>query len=333
MPETGKALDPALREYLDEQAAIAPNLVAMLDPQRVKAVREGMPRALASRTSIPGLPNKVRQRDLTAAGRPARLYLPEEEAAPGPLPYLVYLHGGGWVGGTLATHDPFCCLLSEAAGIVILSVDYRQPPEFPYPAALDDALAAIHWAVAHAAEFGADPARLAVGGDSAGGNLAAAAVNRVSAESSNVNVSAQVLLYPATDSPDAGSPSYEENATGYGLTAEAMRWFWRQYGPGVATNDPDAFPLRRDPLPTLPPTLVATAGYDVLRDEGFAYAEKLRAAGVVVTHLHTPEMHHNFPVHPGSVSRFPQSMTALSEVAGWLRATLGNPLRGSLRTT
>ena len=116
--------------------------------------------------------------------------------------------------------------------------------------------------------------------------------------------------------------SYIENATGYGLEANIMRWFWQQYAPGVSPADPDVSPLQLHNLPALPPTLVTTAEYDVLRDEGLAYAQKLEAAGVAVTHLHAPDMHHNFPVHPGTVTRFPQCDAALAGIAGWLRTTL-----------
>jgi acetyl esterase len=135
---------------------------------------------------------------------------------------------------------------------------------------------------------------------------------------------ALLLLYPITDSPGAGHGSYLENATGYGLEANMMRWYWQQYAPRVSPDDPDVSPLQLHKLPALPPTLLATAEYDVLRDEGLAYARKLEEAGVVVTRLHSPDMHHNFPVHPGTVARFPQGDAALAHIAGWLRATLAH---------
>jgi acetyl esterase len=146
--------------------------------------------------------------------------------------------------------------------------------------------------------------------------------NRLSAAGEAHALRALLLLYPVTDSPQAGHASYTENATGYGLEADAMRWFWQQYAPGVSPSDPDASPLQLHNLPALPPTLVATAEYDVLRDEGLAYAQKLEAAGIAVSRLHAPDMHHNFPVHPGTVARFPQCDAALSQIASWLRATL-----------
>jgi acetyl esterase len=314
-------IDGALRRFLDEQAIAFGPPQAMTDEARVRMVRERMMRALESRTSIPGLPNRVQTRDVEIKpGLTARLFHPP--AAAGPLPVLVYQHGGGWVAGSVATHDPFCRLLCEAAGVIILSVEFRPAPENPYPAAVEDALDAVRWAGQHAADWGGDPSRLAVGGDSAGANLAAVAANKLSASGQGPAVRALLLLYPVTDHPSANHPSFTENATGYGLEANGMRWFWDQYAPGVSPADPDASPLRLPKLQALPPALVATAEYDVLRDEGIAYAQKLEAAGVAVTHLHAPDMHHNFPVHPGTVGRFPQSKTALIAFAAWLRSTL-----------
>jgi len=316
-----KAIDPALRRFLDEQAAALGAPPEMTDEARTRMLRQRMVRALESRTSIPGLPNQVELRQVEiASGLLARLYTPPR--AEGLLPVLVYLHGGGWVAGSVATHDPFCRLLSGAAEVIIASIEYRMAPEHPYPAAVDDTLTAVQWADQHAEEWGGDVTRLGLGGDSAGANLAAVAANRLCATAAKHPLRALLLLYPVTDSPQAGHPSYVENAAGYGLEANIMRWFWQQYAPGVSPADPDVSPLQLHKLPALPPTLVATAEYDVLRDEGLAYAQKLEAAGVAVTHLHAPDMHHNFPVHPGTVARFPQCNAALTHIAGWLRATL-----------
>lgn len=314
-----KPLDPALKQYLDEIAATSPAVpTAPETPANRRAV---MNRALESRTRIPGLPNRVETRDLTiTARRTARLYTPPEAALP--LPVLLYMHGGGWVVGSIATHDPFCRLLCEAAGIQILSIDYRLAPEYPFPAALNDTLAAWHWLVEHANEIGGNQQRLAVGGDSAGANLAAVTANRLSAAEDTVQPAAQLLLFPVTDHPGAGHASYTEYAKGCGLDASVMSWFWDQYVPGVSAADPNVSPLRLGKVRALPPTFVATAEHDPLRDEGIAYAEKLRAAAVAVTHTHYPDMHHNFPVHPGTVARFPQSNKAPNEFASWLIKTL-----------
>lgn len=324
-----KPLDPNLRAFLDEQAADAPDLTKLSDPKRTEAARARLRSALKSRDTIPGLPNEVHTRDLKIANdRPARLYHPPHSGSV-MRPLLVYLHGGGWVAGSLETVDPFCRLFAYAAGIAILSVDYRQPPEHRFPAALDDTLAAFHWAAEHANELGIHPAYLALGGDSAGGNLAAVASNILAATPHAPQPRAQLLLYPVADHPSANHRSYEENATGVGLTAESMRWFWSQYARDVDPAEPALSPLRLDPIPSLPPTLIATAEYDVLRDEGCAYAEKLQHAGVVTTHIHAPDMNHDFPVSPATVNRFPQCETTLNHIAGWLRATLGAPLPAS----
>jgi acetyl esterase len=316
-----KPIDQALRRFLDEQAAASGVPGEMTDEARTRMVRRRMVRALESRTSIPGLPNQVEMRQLEiASGLLARLYTPP--AVEGLLPMLVYLHGGGWVAGSVATHDPFCRLLSRAAGVIIASIEYRMAPEHPYPAAVDDTLTAVEWGHQHGKEWGGDVNRMALGGDSAGANLAAVAANRLCAADQEYPLHALLLLYPITDSPEAGHGSYLENATGYGLEADMMRWYWQQYAPGLSPDDPGVSPLQLHKLPALPPTLLATAEYDVLRDEGLAYVKKLEAAGVAVTHLHTPDMHHNFPVHPGTVARFPQSNAVLINIAGWLRTTL-----------
>jgi acetyl esterase len=312
-----KPIDPALRRYLDAMLASMPAPRPMSDAERVALVRAGMVQALEQRDGIKGLPNAAASAELTIrGGLAARLYRPSRLQRPA---LMVYFHGGGWVAGSVSTLDPFCRLLAEAAGVALLSVEYRLAPEHPFPAPLDDALHALSWAAAHAEGLGFDG--VAVGGDSAGANLAAAAANRLGA---SVPLRAQLLLYPVTDHPAAAHASYSDNATGYGLEAAAMRWFWQQYAPGVSPDNPDISPLRQAQLPALPPTLVATAEYDVLRDEGVAYVRKLAAAGVAVTHLHAADMQHNFPATPGTVMRFPQSEEALDDIAAWLRAVLDN---------
>ena len=323
----------AVRRLLDEQAAAAGRPPAIsTNEERVRMARGFMVRTLESRTSIDGLPNGVETRNLEIVpGLSARVYLPPNVAKPTPM--LVYLHGGGWVAASVAIFDPFCRLLSEAAAATIVSVEYRLAPEHPYPAALEDALTAIRWAAEHAQDLGGDSSRLSLGGDSAGANLAAVTANRLCADRSKLGLSrearsttgglrALMLLYPVTDHPTANHPSYSENASGYGLDANLMRWFWTQYAPNVSATDPDVSPLHLTNVPALPPTLVATAEYDILRDEGIAYAEKLKATGVAVTHLHSPDMGHNFPATPNLVGRFPECRRALAEIADWLRATL-----------
>ncbi|MCZ6627965.1 MAG: alpha/beta hydrolase, partial [SAR324 cluster bacterium] len=207
---------------------------------------------------------------------PARLYGPE---AAGALPLLVYLHGGGWVMGSLDTHDGACRRLAAQAGCLVVSVDYRLAPEHKFPAAVDDSVAAVEWIAAHAQELGANPARLAVGGDSAGGTLAAVCC-QVARERSGPPIALQLLIYPAT-TMDFGTPSMKEHGEGQLLTLRGMQWFWDHYlnDPAEAEN-PLVSPLKAHNLAALPPAHVVTCGYDPLRDEGEAYAKRLREAGV-----------------------------------------------------
>jgi acetyl esterase len=318
-----RLIDAALRRFLDDQAAASAGPVRSAEDARARMVRQ-----LESR-SVPGLPNGVESRDETiprrdGTGLPIRVYTPAGLVSTRrSLPVLVHLHGGGWVAGSIETHDPFCRLLAALAGISIVAVEYRLAPEYPHPAALDDAETVLQWTAAHAAEWGADAERLTLGGDSAGGHLAAVVAMRRLLGRVTPPLRALLLLYPVTDHPSGHHGSYAENGTGYGLEAETMRWYWGLYAPDADPDDPAISPLRGPVFPELPPTLVATAQYDVLRDEGMAYARKLQDSGVAVTHLHAPDMSHNFPVGPATVARFPQSDRALAEIAAWLRRTLG----------
>ncbi len=328
---TRAPIDPALRALLDEQvAALAAlgSLETMTDRERVQLRRSLMLRALASRTSIAGLPNEVEARELildeAAVPLRARLYLPFGVTKPPPL--LVYVHGGGWVAGSIETHEPFCRLLCAGSKVAILSIDYRLAPEHHYPAALEDTLGALRAAARCASDWGHDERRVGLGGDSSGANLAAVAAHR-SCAAHETALQALLLLYPVTDHPSRHHPSYSENASGYGLEAGLMRWFWDQYAPGISSDDPNASPLRIEHPPRLPPTLVTTAEYDVLRDEGIAYARKLQGAGVAVTHLHAPDMHHNFPVHPATVARFPQCRSTLAQIAACALLCVGRSRR------
>jgi acetyl esterase len=321
MTRERKPIDAALKRFLDETAPAAPILQQPTAAARVEMARALMLQARNRRVEIPGLPNRVETHEVTIGdGLTGRMYTPPDGTRP--LPALVFAHGGGWVVGSVETHDPFCRLLSEAADIIVLSVEFRRAPEHPFPAALDDMLAAYRWAAAHTESFGADTKRLMLGGDSAGGNLAAVAANRICATNEIVHPAGLMLLYPVTDHPSANHVSYTENAAGYGLEASVMRFFWQQYASGVSPDDTNISPLRLATVPSLPPTLVATAEYDPLRDDGIAYAKKLAKAGIAVTHMHAADMHHNFPVHPGTVARFPQSVAALDEFAQWTRETV-----------
>ena len=210
---------------------------------------------------------------------PVRVYTPEGD---GPFPVLVYIHGGGFVIGSLDDYEPVCQELCSRVGCVVVSVDYRLAPEHPFPAAPDDAFAATQWVAGHAVELNADPARIAVGGDSAGGNLAAVVALRAR-EAGGPALVGQLLIYPTVQAGEV-TPSIEENAEGYLLTRADMEYFFNHYaGQETDLNNPDLAPLRSDNLGGLPPAWVRTCEFDPLRDEGEAYAQALEAAGVPVS--------------------------------------------------
>lgn len=223
-------------------------------------------------------PMMAKEIQIDAGGVPAVAYTPRGD---GPFPVLVFFHGGGWVIGDTDSHTPTCRELAARAGCVVVSLDYRLAPEHKAPAAVEDAIAATRWVLAHAGELDGDPQRVAVGGDSAGGNLAALVSQALPGE-----LALQLLIYPAVDL--TGSfPSVEENAEGYFLTKRAMEWFIGHYldGSDVAADDPTVSPWFADDavVAATAPALVITAEFDPLRDEGEAYAERLQRLGVPVT--------------------------------------------------
>jgi acetyl esterase len=220
---------------------------------------------------------------------PVRVYWPSDADN---LPIVVWFHGGGWVLGSLDTHDNHCRQLSDNVDAIVVSVDYRLAPESKFPAAVDDCIAAWNWVCEHATELGGDPRRVALGGDSAGGNLAAVAC-LIARERNLQQPRFQLLVYPVTDH-EFETPSIRENAVGYGLETEHMRWFFDHYS---RTDDDFAdwrlSPLRAD-LQGLPPALVVTAEYDPLRDQGEAYARKLADAGVATELIRADGLFHGF---------------------------------------
>ena len=240
---------------------------------------------------VPGVVAQPLQVDGAEGPLPARLYVPEGAPRPGPL--VVWFHGGGWVVGDLDSHDPVCRFLAHAAGIPVLAVDYRLAPEAPFPAAPLDALASFRWAVEHAVELGADPARVAVAGDSAGGNLAAV-VSLLAARDGGPAPAFQALVYPVTDL-SRKSESYRLFPTGYFLTEAQMDWYRDHYVPQPAQRtDPRVSPLLAEDLSGLAPAYVTVGGFDVLRDESVAYAQRLREAGVPTTLRLHPGLIHGF---------------------------------------
>ena len=222
-------------------------------------------------------------------GPPVRLYRPAGVERPAA---LVFAHGGGWVVGGLGSHDAVARALCSRAGIAVVAVDYRLAPEHPYPQPLEDVLSAVRWVAAAADELGVDGGRVAVGGDSAGGNLAAAAA--LAARDTGPALAAQLLVYPAVDIR-ASAPSYAQNADGYFLSATDMRWYWRQYaGDAPDVTDPLLSPLAAPSLAGLAAAVVVTAEYDPLRDEGDDYARRLEQDGVPVWHRCYPGLTHGF---------------------------------------
>jgi acetyl esterase len=247
--------------------------------------------------STPPAPAIGTVRDLAAEGPvgqiPLRLYRPAGVPEATRLPVYVYFHGGGWVIGDLESHDVLCRQLTAESGACVIAVDYRLAPEHKFPAAADDAWAATRWIAAHAVELGVDAARLAVGGDSAGGNLAAV-VALMAREAGGPAIALQVLIYPVTD-VGRESGSYTDFAEGYMLTRESMRWFTAHYlGRKEDAMDWRVSPLRASSLAGLPPALIITAGFDPLHDEGAAYAMRLREAGVTVDYVSFGGMIHGF---------------------------------------
>jgi acetyl esterase len=244
--------------------------------------------------------------DVDASGVPVRVYRP----AAGELPGLVYCHGGGWVVGSVVSHDPLCRTLAARSGCAVIAVDYRLAPDNPYPAAVEDAWRVTTWA---AQRF----SPLAVAGDSAGGQLAASVALR--ARDNGLSLALQVLIYPATNY-GFDTQSYRDNTEGPALTAAQMRWFWAQYVQDEARADePGCSPLRAPELARLPPALVLSAEYDPLRDEGEAYARRLDEAGVPVTLRRYTGLIHGFIRMPAVIQR---ANGAIDDVAAAVRSAL-----------
>ncbi|MCW2718524.1 MAG: acetyl esterase [Pseudonocardiales bacterium] len=246
---------------------------------------------------------------------PIRIFVPGGQ---GPLPVLTYFHGGGWVIGNLEVVDKPCRALAAVTGAIVVATQYRMAPETKFPGAVDDCYAALQWVAGNAAEFGGDPNRLGVIGDSAGGNLAAVVALKARDEG-GPRIRAQVLTYPVTDAT-SNLPSRRENAEGYLLTSASMDWFWRHYlrEPGDGKN-PYASPLLASDHSGLPPALVLTAEFDPLRDEGEAYAERLKAAGVSVTVRRYDGLIHGVFWMTGAVER---GNELYEEIAKFVRSEL-----------
>ena len=303
-------LDPKVKAFLDQLAAVeAPPLNSL----PVSDARQ----ALEAMVAMQGEPEAVaRAEDRRVTGPdgdvPVRVYVPQ---AKGPLPILVYFHGGGWVIGSITSHDGVCRALANRAGAIVVSVDYRLAPEHRFPAAAEDSYAATRWIADHAVKLGGDPNRIAVGGDSAGGNLAAV-VALIARDRGGPRLVHQLLVYPVTDG-GLDTPSYQENADGYFLTRDMMAWFWDHYVPNRADRENQyCSPLRARDLKGLPSATVLTAEFDPLRDEGERYAARLKEAGVPTTMTRYEGVVHGFF---GMSVLFDQARAAIDQAAAALR--------------
>jgi acetyl esterase len=307
-------LDPEAEALLAQFAAAGGQPLSAMS---VAEARRMMDALAAIRAEPPAIASAVDRRIPGPGGEiPVRIYTPRGAA---PFPVLVYFHGGGWVIGSIDTHDGTCRELANAASCIVVSVDYRLAPEHKYPAAADDCYAATVWAAAHATELGGDPHRVAIGGDSAGGNLAAV-VAQMARDRGGPPLVFQLLIYPATDAA-FDTPSYRDNAEGYLLTTADMRWFWNHY----LRSDADAAtvyasPLRAASLAGLPPALVLTAEFDPLRDEGERYAARLEEAHVPTRLIRYDGMIHGFF---GMTGMLQQARTAVSDAAAALTRAFG----------
>jgi len=303
-------LDPQARALLDQLKALGGPPFNELAPPDARIAAQ----ALGSLSGTPEAVAKVEDRTIAgpAGALPVRLYTP---AGSGPFPVLVFFHGGGWVIGDLSTQDGACRALTNAVGCVVVSVDYRLAPEHKFPAAPEDTYAATKWVAQNAATINTDPARIALGGDSAGGNLTAVTA-QMARDRGGPQLVFQLLIYPVIDGA-CDTASYSDNADGYLLTKDMMQWFWNHYvRSNVDRQNPMASPLRARSLRGLPPALVLTAEFDPLRDEGEAYAARLKEAGVPVTLSRYNGMIHGFF---GMASVIDQAKMAIAEAASALR--------------
>ncbi len=315
-------LDPA-KVNLDPQAKALLDMIAQAGRIPYSQITAPLARAqfaeLCRRTRKSAeFPVSVADQAIPGPAGALRTRLVRPRGAAGPLPGLAFFHGGGWCIGDLDTHDAACRQLAAEAGCAVLSVDYRLAPEHPFPAAVEDCFAALRFLAAEGATIGLDTARLAVGGDSAGGNLAA--VTAILARDAGIALKGQVLIYPATDFSEA-RPSHEDYAEGFLLTREAMAWFGGNYLPQDRQRDWRASPILAPDLTRLPPAIVIVGECDPLRDESRDYAERLRRSGnEAAFHLY-PGMIHGFFTMGGAIAAADR---AIAQSAALLRRVFVN---------
>jgi len=308
-------MHPQAQTVLDVMSELGLVVDASTDPVAIRQAIEAF--AIAGRAAAEPVARVENRTVPGPAGEiPVRAYRPADEPA---LPLLLWFHGGGWTIGSLETHDNTCRSLANAVGCTVVSVDYRLAPEHKFPAAVDDAFAATQWVAEHAHELGGDPKRIAVGGDSAGGNLAAV-VSLLARDAGGPDLVFELLVYPVCDH-EFESPSMQENSTGYFLELESMRWFYNQYLRDERDGADWRFsPVRAGDLAGLPPAFVLTAEFDPLRDQGEAYARRLEAAGVPVEARRYDGVFHGFF---GMRDLMDPAREAFDDVTKALRRALG----------
>ncbi len=319
-------VDAKLQAILDAGKTLGRKPVELQTPAEARAERAEMVAQFVPMPEYAGV--RVEDRTILVSDRArvadgadgreiaVRIYRPA--TGDGPWPVVVFFHGGGWVVCTLETHDPYCRALATEAGVVVVSVDYRLAPEHKFPAGLEDCLASTEWVMSHAGELGTS--RVFVAGDSAGGTMAAV-VALLLRDKGVTGLAGQILIYPVTAHYDTPTASYLEMAEGYGLTRKGMIWFWDHYLKDKSeATDFRAAPLGAASLRGLPRAFVVNAEYDVLRDEGHAYAKRLEEAGVEVTQVFAQGMNHGFACSMNEFPLLPQAKDLLRRVATWIAA-------------
>ena len=311
-------LHPKIREFLDTLAAEGGKATELSTPMEVRAsaLSKWRPEFLGTRPKS----GSVKQKFFTGphADLPINIYAPEGE---GPFPAIVYIHGGGWVAGTIEMTEVQHQLVGEACGAVVVSVNYQKAPEHKFPIPFDDCYATLEWVWQNSKALNIDREKIGIAGESAGGNIAAG----MALKSRDVNgpkIAFQVLIYPATDHK-FDYPSMIDNAKGYALSTEGMKWYWKQYtsNPGDLEN-PYCRPMAAKDFSNLPNTYLITAELDPLRDEGFEYSKKLESAGNQVIYKNYPSLIHGFLLMQGFL---PEARQAIQEIADAVKQFLKAP--------
>ena len=310
-------LDPVVKGFLDQMKALGGPKLSEAGPVAGREQFVALMQMVGPR-DVPVGKTENKTVPTPSGGVPIRVYTPVAAGAD-PMPALVYFHGGGFVIGSVDSYDGLCRMMANEGGLRVISVDYRLASEHKFPAAFDDAFAALSWVAANAAQIGVDANRIAVGGDSAGGALAAVVTQAAKAKG-GLSVAAQMLLFPVTQIGEETN-SLREFAVGYFLDKETLDWFYASYLPaGADKNDPKISPLRAKDVSGLPPAYVMLGGYDPLHDEGMQYADKLRAAGVKVQIADYADLVHDFILFQAIL---PQAHDALAGAAKAVAAMMG----------